>query len=307
MELLRLPPFPLILEYDELGAADSYVATFANSYNQFIADVEEVPYVGTGVDSVSFALPERFSRYDGEYSVIVYEGDADNKGDVVLMDTLRVVRPYINPAAIAPTGKLDEYIKWERTARIMIDNFVGGFYYKDMRVQTQGTGADKLPIGRRANKLLSVIENNTTMYELDGTDNLVTYELGPDRSLIVVSDTEINYLESPPVQVIGGYSDSYNDPLARSVAFPWGYDYTVWIEAGWPMVPQDIKEATSYLIEDMACGVPNYWSKYVREYETKDFRADFQRSMFDGTGNLLVDQILLRYFGDTLYDNIRVL
>jgi hypothetical protein len=305
MELLRVPPFPLTLTYTGLDPYAAYVAAIANNRNEFVCDVEDS---ADAPGTVEFELPERFSRYDGEYSVIVYEGTADNKGDVALMDTLRVVRPYIDSAAIAPVGRETEYAKYERIARIMIDNIVGGFYYQNIVLDLQGIGSDVLPLGRRVNKVLEVIENNTLMYELDGTDNLVEYTLTPDKQgLIVYSEIEVDYADSRPVQMPQASSDIYVNPNFRTVAFSNGADYTVSVESGWPMVPQDIKEATSLLIDDMACGVPNYWSKYVREYETKDFRVDFQRTMFAGTGNVIVDQILHRYLGDTLYDNIRVL
>lgn len=316
MELLRRPPFPLELTYAELLPVDPYytgapeevavVATFSTSRNTFLEDVEAEADTITG--SVTFELPERFSRYDGEYSLIVYEGTADNKGDVLLMDTVRVVRPYINTADIAPVGKEDEYIKYERIARTMIDNIVGGFYYQDALYDLQGVGADKLPVGHRVNKLLEVVENNVLVYEIGGTDNICDYGLTTDKTSIIVSQVDENDLQdSRPVSPVIAGSDSYDNPALRAVTFPNGYNYRVYVETGWPMVPQDIKEATQLIIEDMACGSPNYWSKYVREYETKDYRVDFHRPSFAGTGNLLVDQILHRYIGETLYDNIRVL
>lgn len=305
MELLRKPPFPLTLEYSDLPISTSVVATFASTRNTFIEDVEATT---DGAGDVSFELTERFSRYDGEYSLIVYEGTSDSKGDIVLMDTVRVVRPYIDAEALAPVGKEEEYIRLERTARIMIDNIVGGFYYTLAQHDLIGTGSDMLVVGERMNKLLRVTENNVLLYDIDSEDNAATYTLNTDKTAVILfQDDEANIYQSKPVLPVGASSDSYDNPLYRSVVFPNGYDYTVQVEAGWPMVPQDIKEATTILLEDMACGNPNYWAKYVREYETKDYRVDFHRPSFAGTGNVIVDQILARYFGETLYNNIRVL
>lgn len=305
MELLRKPPFPLTVEYSDLPTTTAVVATFASTRNTFVEDVEATT---DSSGDVSFELSERFSRYDGEYSLIVYEGDADNKGDVLLMDTVRIVRPYIDALALAPSGKEDEYLRYERTARIMIDNIVGGFYYTLANYDLFGTGTDMLVVGDRVNKLLRVTENNVLVYEIDEEDNLATYTLNTDKtSVILFQNQEADIHQSKPVVPTGASSDSYDNPAYRAVTFPNGYDYVVQVETGWPMVPQDIKEATTILVEDMACGAPNYWAKYVREYETKDYRVDFHRPSFSGTGNVIVDQILFRYIGDTLYNNIRVL
>lgn len=305
MELLRVPPFPLTLSYSGLSNNTEYVATFATTINSFVDDVEATSN-GSGV--VEFELPERYSRYDGEYAVVIYEGTALAKGDVAVMDTVRVVRPYIDSATLAPVGKEDEYAKYERKARLMIDNIVGGFYYTANSYDLQGTGTDKLVIGNRVNKLLSVSENNVLLYEIDGTDNVFEFTMNTDKTAIIAfRDGDIdNLIDGRPAYTVTAGTDSYAYDF-RSAVFPNGYNYTVTVENGWPMVPQDIKEATELIMEDMACGQPNYWSKYVRMYETKDFKVDFQRSMFAGTGNIIVDQTLNRYLGDTLYNNIRVL
>lgn len=295
----------MTLSYSGLSNNTAYVATFATPINSFVDDVEATSN-GSGV--VEFELPERYSRYDGEYAVVVYEGTAASKGDIAVMDTVRVVRPYLDSAALAPVGREDEYAKYERKARLMIDNIVGGFYYTASVYDLQGTGTDKLVIGNRVNKLLSVAENNVLLYEIDGTDNVFEFTMNTDKTAIIAfRDGEIdNLIDGRPPYAVTAGTDSYAYQF-RSAVFPNGYNYTVTVENGWPMVPQDIKEATELIMEDMACGQPNYWSKYVRMYETKDFKVDFQRSMFAGTGNIIVDQTLNRYLGDTLYNNIRVL
>lgn len=305
MELLRVTPFPLTLEYSSLPEDLPVIVTFASTRNSFIEDVEATVSSG-GILSVE--LSERFSRYDGEYSVVVYEVDGGEKGDALLMDTLRIVRPYIDSAALAPLGQESDYAKYERVARIMIDNVVGGFYYTLASVDLQGTGSDRLVVGGRVNKLLRVIENNTLLYEINSEDNIAEYTLNSDKTAVILfEDSENNMADGRPVLPVIAGSDSYDYPQMRSVSFPNGYDYTVQVENGWPMVPQDIKEAATLIVEDMACGAPNYWVKYVRNYETKDYKVDFHRPSFAGTGNVIVDQILFRYLGDTLYNNIRVL
>ena len=72
-------------------------------------------------------------------------------------------------------------------------------------------------------------------------------------------------------------------------------------------MPSDIKTITKRMINELACGTPNYLQKYVVKYETAEFRTDFDRRAFSGTGDLIVDQTLKRYWGKTLFYNIGVL
>lgn len=286
MEILRRPPFPLIVSYSELLSERPYVMTVHTQYNDLVTEIETESTTG-GV--AEFELDETFNAYDAEYSVVVYDGTIDDKGSVVVLDTLRVVRPYVDAAAMAPVGQEDTYRKYERIARTMIDNVVGGFYFQKVTIRARGMGSDTLPLGMRVNKVLSVTENKVVTYDSNEVDNIAEYELTTSGTSLAM----VTSIDSPL--------------FGDSTPFPRYYNYVVTVENGWPAVPQDIKEATTLLIEDMASGIPNYWSKYVRNYQTNDFKVDFQRMMFDGTGNLLVDQILLRYQGDTIFNNIRVL
>lgn len=305
MEVLRKPPFPITISYSGLASDSPVVATVASTRNSFIEEFE-----GYADESgvALFDLSDHFSRYDGEYSVTVYYGTIDEKDNTAVMDNLRVVRPYVNTALIAPVGKEEEYAKYERIARIMIDNIIGGFYYTSGIYDLQGLGSDRLVIGNRVNKLLSLTENNVLVYELGSNSNLAEYTLNSDKTAIIVyqDGVEANRADGGTIYPPAAGSDSYY-LTDRTAAFPNGYDYVAQVENGWPMVPQDIQEAAALIIEDMACGAPNYWNKYVREYETKDYRVDFHRPSFAGTGNVIVDQILHRYIGETLYNNIRVL
>ena len=77
--------------------------------------------------------------------------------------------------------------------------------------------------------------------------------------------------------------------------FPKDWDYVVYGEFGWPVVPQDIKDATRMLIEDLRCGKLTYINKYIAEYETDQFKVKYSDMSLKGSGNLLVDKILQNY------------
>jgi hypothetical protein len=74
-----------------------------------------------------------------------------------------------------------------------------------------------------------------------------------------------------------------------------GVDYLFEVEMGYRVVPQDIKDATLMLIDDIACGRLDYYKRYVTSYSTDQFRIQMDKSVLDGTGNILVDKILDKY------------
>ena len=49
------------------------------------------------------------------------------------------------------------------------------------------------------------------------------------------------------------------------------------------------------LIEDIKCGKLDYYKRYITSYNTDLFKIQFDKSMFDGTGNYIVDKILEKY------------
>ena len=77
--------------------------------------------------------------------------------------------------------------------------------------------------------------------------------------------------------------------------FPKGWDYRITFEVGYHKVPQDIKRATELLIHDIDCGKLDYYKRYIGSYNTDQFRIQFDKAVFEGTGNLIVDKILDKY------------
>ena len=304
MEILRLPPYPLTASFSSLTIDTQH---FLNLVNSRSGAVESATATSDGSWDISFTIPTSVSDYDGEYSANVHEGSLVTD-PIVASDNIRIVRPYLVPADITPVGgDVADYINYERTARITIDNIVGGFYFKDLTLGLLGMGNDKLTIGQRANDIVSVVRNNVTVYDRDEVDNEVDYILTDDsQSMITLETVEANVLDSKPPTIPFSASD-YGASGGRLVDFPVGWDFSVRIETGWTYVPQDIQEATQLLIDDIVCQSPNYLNRYIREYETKDYRIDIHRPAFAGTGNLIVDQTLQKYLGDTLYDGVRVL
>lgn len=297
MDILRLPPYPLTF--------DVLVPELGTTYSVYIGDLDpethisdDDPYAYNGEPFISVDVPADIEKYDGEYTFVVKDGS-----DIVVEDTLRVTRPYINVAKEYPDKDFDTYSEYEKIARLAIDNIVGGFYYYKKTFERMGTGSDVLPLGYPVRKILEIKENGEVVY--DGQDNIYDYVLSDNMLYLkVASDSDI--VEGSPIKIPTGSSDSFPN-IYFGVQFGGDYVYTVTAELGYPVVPIDIQTIMKRMINELACGTPNYLQKYIVKYETAEYRTDFDRRAFAGTGDLIVDHTLKRYWGKTLFHNIGVL
>lgn len=313
MEILRIPPYPLSIEYTVPAASSGYfIVIESNDRNEEILD-QAVTSNSSKV--VSHTLADSFAKYDEYYALTIYENNGGDRGDIVVEDNLEIVRPYVDPNTLGTTAtEIAEYTEYEALARNIIDAYVpDGFYFTTEWLQTVGQGTDYMPIWMRGYKVLKVYENAEKVWDVDdengpaldsfdysitkdktgiikdpvaGVDNWNRYERKPAKMAIAASDS-ISWFDT---------EDSGNIQTFRGgVSFPEGNDYMFYIEAGYKVVPNDIKDATNMLIEDIKCGKLDYYKRYVDSYKTDQFNIKYNKSMMDGTGNLLVDKILDKY------------
>jgi hypothetical protein len=73
------------------------------------------------------------------------------------------------------------------------------------------------------------------------------------------------------------------------------WDYRITVEHGYTTVPSDIVRATEMLIHDIECGKLDYYKRFISSYNTDQFRIQFDKGLFEGTGNIIVDKILSKY------------
>lgn len=308
MNILRQTPFPLQVSYDGLIPSTDYALEIYDDHT----DLELSVTVTSNSDGVVlYELPTTFEKYDATYSLYMYSLDSEDEPDeTVVIDNLYVYRPYINSSSLSDDEcDIEEYVGLERTARQIIDTLVGGFYYTRGELETAGLGADYLPLFKRANKINAVYENNIKIYDrLNPIIGQHTYELSPDKTAITINIVgNYNKKQSKTVSIPVGASDSfmlYGDDydqvlslteIKGSSFFPKDWSYTVYGEWGWPVVPQDIKDATKMLIDDIKCGKLDYINRYVTEYQTDQFKVKYSDLSLRGSGNLLVDKILESY------------
>jgi hypothetical protein len=318
MNILRLPPYPLSVTYSVPAASTDYVVLIKDS-DRDITRVEEV-VESSNASKVVFELPAYFSKYDESYQIEIYEavytsGVTDPElGDIVVEDNLNIERPYIDPKTLGTTAtEIAEYEGYESLARAIIDSVVGGFYYETSYIETVGQGTDYIPLWEKPYKILKAYENAELVYDVDNADGPAlgdwNYIITKDKTAItkdpVAAVDAMNRSERKPAQMSLAASDSVfmfdtedsgnTLTVQPGVVFPQGVDYIFLLETGYKVVPIDIQDATMMLINDIKCGKLDYYKRYVTSYSTDQYRIQFEKGMFEGTGNLLVDKILDRY------------
>lgn len=282
MELLRVPSSSPEAKITVSSPSTSYDITITDLSDDSITVVTETSDASS---NLTVALP---AGYDSEYKITV-----DNQDHYYT-----VVRPYVDPNTKAETAsEIAEYAKYETLARAIIDSIIPeGFYYKKQVIQTTGLGSDYIPLWINAHKVLELYENNVLLYDAANPELYNTaYKVTNDKTAIVETyDGLINRLESAQLIMPSGGSDIVDIKYSYR-GFPRTFDYKIVLEVGYPALPNDLVRATELLIDDIACGKLDYAHRYMKNYQTDQFKISFDNKVFEGTGNMVVDKILSNY------------
>jgi hypothetical protein len=328
MEIPRVQPFPLTFTQSDFDANTEYVLCILDDH---AGDLVELIVSSDASGVISTTLPNYFSRYDDEYRGEIYYNLSITpettvlRGDLVWVDTITIMRPYLDPETIADTPEdIEDARVYEEISRAIINSITGGFMYKRETVETVGLGNDYLSVPFRLNKIIRVYENDVIVYDTEPADpatwtNVREYYITPDKasiSMSVPNSNGLNRNQSKPVNTRRGASDSFtlyntndspnfaydvydnktfSDFGANAAMFPSGWDYVVIVEAGWPIIPQDIKRATGLIINDIKCNNLPYINQYISEYKSDQFNIKFSDLAFKDTGNRIADRILSAY------------
>lgn len=309
MEVLRVPPYPIVTSWDVPAANTEYTV--------YVEDIIEHSYetevlMSDGESKIQYELPRERVQFDREFLFRIYNG-ADITGDIVVDSNLTVYRPYVDPNMLGTTPlEVEEYKRWEIIARSIIDSYLGndsatgeGFYNHKLIVQGRGDGTDYFPIWHNPKRILKVYENNVLVYDLDTEADWPTkYVITPNNSAIMRLEVgAYNRMEQkgPAIRYATGDIGPFG---GGSVAFGNGYDYIFVLDVGYKTVPPDVEIATTMLIEDLKCGNNDYYRRFVLQYKTDQFDIKFAPQFLTGTGNLIVDKILDGYKGNVFKPGI---
>ena len=294
MEILRVPPYDDIIVNFVVPSGYSDADIYARVTDMADLSVQVLEFLewSTG-DNINISLP---GRYDNNYRVEIFTiGEGE---ELIHEEYYELIRPYVDPNTLGTTASdISEYTVLELVARSIIDTFVAeGFYNKKITIVGTGNGSDYFSLWDKAYRVFKVYENNELVYDRSTPNtNKYEYVITADKTAIQkVYPGQLNRYESTGPNLIAGRGDlGYYG--YEGTGFPSNYDYTIVVDQGYLTVPADIEYASKLLIEDLKCGKLDYYKRYVTAYNTDQFRIQFDKTMFNGTGNFLVDKILEKY------------
>lgn len=288
MEILRVPPYADISVNFVVPAGITSSTITVTITDMADLSVSTLTFLNkVAGNTLNISLP---GNYDSSYRVEIVK-NLGGVGEVTLQDeTYEIVRPYVDPSTKGSTASdIAAYALNEEIARAIIDSIVvEGFYYKKKVLHFTGTGADYLPIWDDVKKILAVYENNKLVEDRQ-------YEVSSDKTAIIEKSSDnINRAESSPLVLPAAASDSL-DPQFIYRGFGKTWDYLITVEYGHTSVPSDIVRATEMLVHDIECGKLDYYKRFISSYNTDQYRIQFDKGLFEGTGNIIVDKILSKY------------
>ena len=293
MEVLRVPPYPLSTTWTLPIPNYEYIV-----YVEDLVDhsVTETNLFSDANGKLVYEIPLAQVQYDRKFLIKFYDTEHIH---TLYEENLDIVRPYVDPNKLGTTAsEIEEYKTLEMVARSLIDTVVvNGFYNSKHIVQRNGDGSDYFAIWEDINRVLKVYENNVLIYDIDAPEtNVFEFKTTFDSSAVErVIDGQYNRLEQGTQQYPKDFGDLANIFGTSAVGFPKGWDYTFVLDIGYRALPPDVEYATKLLIEDLKCGKLDYYTRYVTSYNSDQYRIQFDKSIFSGTGNMIVDKILDKY------------
>jgi hypothetical protein len=295
MEILRVPPYETIAVNFVVPAGYINVDIYARVTDMADLSIQDIEFLDSSTgDDLEISLP---GRYDNNYRVELFKIVSGTEV-LIYEEFYELIRPYVDPNTLGTTAsEIAEYTTLELVARSIIDTFAtDGFYNKKITLVETGNGSDYLHLWNKAYRVFKVYENNELVYDRSTPDtNKYDYAITSDKTAIQKTYAgQFNRSESTGPNLISARGD-LGEYGYGGASFPQGHDYKIVVDQGYLTVPADIEYASKLLIEDLKCGKLDYYKRYVTAYNTDQFRIQFDKTMFNGTGNFLVDKILEKY------------
>lgn len=280
MEILRLPETTQIfidlvmpsassqyvMQYEDLTTGESFSAS-ATSNSLKVA---------------RFILNPKYLTY----SVSLFSNVYDSSNNIILSTGIDVVKPYcdITTVKIKLGVTTAQATEAEKVARRIIEAEVGSFQFVRKLKEVIGMGIDYLPMDERIVSIYQMWENNEIIF-IPGDDSYDQYKISIDKSSIILDDEIQNKVE---------YTKVWRD-RNYAVTFCPGCDYVIDGSFGYQVIPSDIQEACEILMQDLIQGNTKYFSRNITEFDNKEFKIKFAPGSSSGTGNLIVDKLLIKY------------
>ncbi len=228
-------------------------------------------------DNYSYSFTEADLNSSGRHIIRwVYEGD---NGFVFVDQPVMVYQPYITAAEFFDLHPEledefdDTFDSIERRIRNRINTYCGQTFdsYRDKTQTYDGSGTDKLNVGTRIYNVSAVVEKPDV--------DLSTYvRINNDSKFFITIDTSEATGPDP-------WSSKFSAKRQYEIRGDWG----------WPTVPDYVTQAADLLLLDEMNNDSNYVKHGVKTVQLDGQSIGFADGIYDSTGNLDADVLLLDY------------
>ena len=178
----------------------------------------------------------------------------------------------------------------EKVARTIIDGYTGQKFYTYYGSQEQfGKGGDAIELVERMLTLDKVWENDQLLI-----DNTVDPAINNFGFVLEISPT------GKAVRIVNaGWDVRYDNQVDPAVLYYGRFRdnarYKFEGQIGYKYVPEDIKLAAMLLVGDLLTNDYNWRNKYLKKVNLSEISFEMAGGAFNGTGNVIVDNILDQY------------
>lgn len=302
----------LTITYSAPAGVDSVVYTITD------LDLDEILFADEATKNGSvyeFELSSEICKYDRKLRIsieLLDYGTASVYSSAHLVSSgtsgsyatdfldVSLVRPYVTADELAEelgltivTGtpadnsevKRSTIERWERQARMFINSKIDDrirLQYKTVTVVGQDTDVLYLD-GNRIESFDKITKDDEVLYDTKEDVNLLDYTIEISKSKLQLKPYYVgaNIDEGKAMSAI--YDPGY---------FERGSIYSVRGEYGWKNVPEELREATIILVDDMRCNDWSYRNKGLKSVKNDSFDIQYNDIAFSGTGNILVDALI---------------
>ena len=216
---------------------------------------------------------------------------------------ISLVRPYVTADELASelgltivTGtpsdtsevKRSTLERWERQARMFINSKIDDkirLKYKTVTVVGQDTDILYLD-GNRIESFDKITKDDEVIYDKQEEIDLLGYTFEISKSKLQLKPVAIGTNIDEGKSVVAIYDPGY---------FERGSIYNVRGEYGWKNVPEELREATIILVDDIRCNDWSYRNKGLKSVKNDSFDLQYNDIIFSGTGNILVDSLISEF------------
>jgi hypothetical protein len=298
----------LTITYSAPGTVDAVIYTITD------LDLDEVLFADEASknndDLYEFELSSDICKYDRKLRIGIELLDYGTPSAVSSVGSngsyntdfldISLVRPYVTADDLAEelgltivTGtpadtsevKRATIERWERQARMFINSKIDDkirLQYKTVTVVGQDTDVLYLD-GNRIESFDKITKDDEVLYDTQEDINLLDYPIEISKSKLQLKPVSVGSNIDEGKSVVAIYDPGY---------FERGSIYSVRGEYGWKNVPEELREATIILVDDMRCNDWSYRNKGLKSVKNDSFDIEYSDVIFSGTGNILVDALI---------------